>query len=210
WNHAALHPPGWCWWTAEDGVVRCAGGGRCVVRTGARDGAGTSGKSGGVVLLQRLVEYANASEDVVPPFYAYKPVRWILDIDEDGNPILGELTDTADKADPQRKFGVVRQVPAVTRTVGVAPALAVDTGEYVFGWVSPGSKPDRVAKQAQTYRDLVETWAEADPDGPGAAIAAFYRKGYDKRYTPGPGWSRGDLIGIRVNGTFAAETPSAR
>ncbi len=162
------------------------------------------------MLLQRLVEYANASEDVVPPFYAYKPVRWILDIDEDGNPILGELTDTAEKTDPQRKFGVARQVPAVTRTVGVAPALAVDTGEYVFGWVSEGAKPERVAKQYRAFRDLIEEWAEADPDGPGAAIAAFYRKGHDQRFAPEPSWSRGDLIAIRVSGKFAAETASAQ
>ena len=162
------------------------------------------------MLLQRLVEYANASENVVPPFYAYKPVRWILDLDQDGNPTTGELTDTAEKSDPQRKFGVPRQVPAVTRTVGVAPALAVDTGEYVFGWASEGSKPERVAKQHQAFRDLIEEWAEEDPDGPGAAIAAFYRKDHDRRFHPEPGWSRGDLIGIRIGGKYAAETVSAQ
>jgi CRISPR-associated protein, Csd1 family len=162
------------------------------------------------VLLQRLVEYANAAEDVVPPFYARKPVRWMLDLDADGRPVSWELTDTAEKADPLRKFGVPRLVPAVTRTVGVAPALAVDTGEYVFGWESEGAKPDRVAKQYQAFRDLIDEWAEADPEGPGVAVAAFYRAGHDRRFDPEPGWSRGDLIGIRVDGKFTAETASAQ
>jgi CRISPR-associated protein Csd1 len=161
------------------------------------------------VLLQRLVEYANANGDAVPPFYARKPVRYILDLDKDGNP-TGDLTDTAERTDPQARFGVPRLVPAVTRTVGVAPALAVDTGEYVFGWLSDGVKPARVAKQHQAFRDLIEEWAVADPDGPGLAVAAFFRNSHDRKFSPQEGWSRGDLIGIRVARQHAAESESAQ
>jgi CRISPR-associated protein Csd1 len=154
------------------------------------------------------MEYANTSK-VVPPFYARKPVRYVLDLDADGNP-TGGLTDTAVKTDPQAKFGVPRMVPAVTRTSGVAPALAVDNGEYVFGWLAGGAKPDDVTKRHQAFRDLIEEWAAADPDGPGASIAEFYRKGHDRTFVPEESWSRGDLIGIRVARKPAAESESAQ
>ncbi|MEN3615912.1 type I-C CRISPR-associated protein Cas8c/Csd1 [Plantactinospora sp. ZYX-F-223] len=162
------------------------------------------------MLLQRLVEYADTSADVVPAFFARKPVRWSLDIDANGVP-RGDLVSMADKDDPQRRFGTVRLVPAVTRTVGISPVLAVDNGEYVFGWTSEGgAKPDRVAKQHDAFRALIGEWAAAEPDGAGPAIAAFYRNGHAGRLTPPDDWSRGDLIGFSVDGVYAADTGAAR
>src|SRR5262245_39046730 len=111
-------------------MVRRPGRRRCALRARARDRANACGaRPGGVVLLQRLVEYADLSEDVIPAFYAYKAVRWSLEIDGNGVP-RGDLVSMADRDDPQRRFGVARLVPAVTRTVGISPALAVDNGEY--------------------------------------------------------------------------------
>ncbi|GAA2341185.1 type I-C CRISPR-associated protein Cas8c/Csd1 [Dactylosporangium salmoneum] len=161
------------------------------------------------MLLQRLVEYADTSDEVIPPFYAYKPVRWILNIDADGV-ADGDLTDTAERSDPQRRFGTPHLVPAVTRTVAIAPVLAVDNGEYLFGWVTDGAKPDRVAKQHDAFRDLIKRWAAAEPDGPGPAIVAFYHNGHDRRVEQPPGWSRGDLIRFRVAGRDAATTDAAQ
>ncbi|MFV2104801.1 type I-C CRISPR-associated protein Cas8c/Csd1 [Micromonospora sp. LOL_024] len=161
------------------------------------------------MLLQRLVEYADTSEDVIPAFYARKPVRWSLDIDGNGVP-RGGFVSTADKDDPQRRFGTPRLVPAVTRTVGISPALAVDNGEYVFGWLSEGAKPERVAKQHDAFRALIAEWAAAEPDGLGPAIVAFYRDGHAATLQPPADWSRGDLIGLSVDSVYAADTGAAR
>jgi CRISPR-associated protein Csd1 len=161
------------------------------------------------MLLQRLVEYARdtADEDPIPPFYQRKPVRWMLDIRADGTP-LGGLQDLADTSDRATRFGVPRLVPAITRTVGVAPALAVDTPEYVFGWVSDGVKPERVAAQHAAFRELIDEWRNAEPDGPGGAIAAFYRGGHQVEQPAG--WTRADLVAFRVDGVMACETDSAK
>lgn len=161
------------------------------------------------MLLQRLVEFAETSKVVIPPYYAYKPVRWIIDVTADGSP-NGELTDTADRSDPQRKFGTTRLVPAVTRTVGIAPTLAVDNGEYLFQWLSDGAKADRVAKQHHAFRELIDQWAAAEPHSPAPAIAAFYRDGHYRRFEPPQGWTRGDLIAFRVAGLHACETTEAQ
>jgi len=161
------------------------------------------------VLLQRLVEYADTSQDVIPPFYARKPVRWSLEIDASGVP-RGGFVSSADKDDPQRRFGAPRLVPAVTRTVAISPTLAVDNGEYVFGWISDGAKPDRVAKQHEAFQALIAEWAVAEPDGPGPAIAAFYRDGHAGKLKPPADWSKGDLIGFWADGVYAADTAQAR
>ena len=162
------------------------------------------------MLLQRLVEYAETSNDVIPPFYVRKSVRWILAIDAAGVP-RGELVDTADREDPLRRFGVQRLVPAVTRTVGISPTLAVDTGEYVFGWTSDGGATHgRVAKQHGAFRALIAEWAAAEPDGSAPAIDAFYQRGFAGAFEPPANWSRGDLIGFWVGETYAADTDAAR
>ncbi|MFI1995335.1 type I-C CRISPR-associated protein Cas8c/Csd1 [Actinoplanes sp. NPDC020271] len=161
------------------------------------------------MLLQRLVEYADAttSGGNVPPFYQRKPVRWLLDIAADGT----LLTLPTDLADADNKYGPRRPVPAITRTVGVAPALAVDNAEYVLGWTFEGSNPDRVPKQAAAFRELVEQWAAADPAGPGTAIAAFYRTGHHLTISHDdfPNWGRADLVGFRINQVWAHSSPSA-
>ncbi|MBC8989121.1 type I-C CRISPR-associated protein Cas8c/Csd1 [Micromonospora chalcea] len=161
------------------------------------------------MLLQRLVEHADTSTDVVPAFYARKPVRWMLDIGSDGAP-RGDLVDTADKDDPNRRFGAPRLVPAVTRTVAISPTLAVDNGEYVFGWLAEDAKPTRVAKQHEAFRALISDWAAAELAGPAGAIDAFYRSGHAAAIACPAEWSRGDLIGFSVYGAYAADTPEAR
>jgi CRISPR-associated protein Csd1 len=163
------------------------------------------------MLLQRLVEYAQSSSDVVPAFYARKPVRYVLDIDSDGKP-RGELTPLGDTSLPDQRFGVPRLVPAITRTVAIAPTIAVDTPEYVFGWVAQEAKPDRVAQQHAAFRELAEQWAKEEDDvaGPAHAVHAFYRDGHHVRVAQPSEWTRSDLVALRVNGMFACETGSAQ
>lgn len=175
------------------------------------------------MLLQRLAQYADgrsaaASGGEPPPYYARKPVRWILDVTREGSFVGPEMTDTADSSDPDRRLGVRRAVPSITRTVGISPAVAVDNIEYVLGWVADDPKETeaarekraaRVAKTHQAFRDLHHDWATRDPDGPAAAIAAFYRNGQDRAVPKPEKWTRGDLVAFRIAGEFAHETGSA-
>jgi CRISPR-associated protein Csd1 len=161
-------------------------------------------------MLHRLLTYGKTSPDVLPPFHARKPVRWVLDLRPDGTPVSG-LIDLADQQDPNRRYGVRHAVPAVTRTVGIAPLLAADTTEYVFGWVSDDGKPDRVTRQHDAFVDLAHRWASDAPDDTAAqAVAAFYRDGHLTRVEKPASWSRGDLVAFRIDGQFGFATDSAR
>jgi CRISPR-associated protein Csd1 len=161
------------------------------------------------MLLQRLVEYADAHDDVVPRFYARKPVWWLLDLHPDGT--IAGLTDTADPSDRTRKFGTTRLVPAVTVTSGIAPALAVGTPECVFGWIGEDSKPERVPTRHAAFRELIYAWEghAGDQGGPAPAIAEFYRRNLDAEVEQPLGWSRRDLVAFRVGDTVACASDTA-
>jgi CRISPR-associated protein Csd1 len=161
------------------------------------------------MLLQRLVEYAEGSEYAVPAFYESKPIRWVLNLGADGQPV-GGLEDQAAPDEPERRFGVRRQVPKVSRTVGISPMLGVDNPEYVLGWVAEGANAERVPKQHEAFRNLALEWAAAEPDDRvAAALAAFYRSDAPAKVPQPEKWGRGDLVALRVEGVFAFETASA-
>jgi CRISPR-associated protein Csd1 len=161
------------------------------------------------MLLQRLVEYAEAGADVVPAFYERKPVRWVLNLNADGRPD-SDLVDQADADDRDRRFGVPRLVPKVSRTMGISPMLGVDNPEYVLGWVAEDSNVERVPKQHEAFRQLAIEWAASEPDDAvAAAVAAFCRCGAAAQVRKPGKWGRADLVALRVEGVFACETASA-
>lgn len=166
------------------------------------------------MLLHRLVELANErsaedGEPSVPPYYKAHRVRWILDLDAEGAPRSPQLTDLADASDPLAKNGRIHVIPSITKTSGIAPRIAVDGPEYVFGWVDEGAKPERVGKAHAAFRALVDEWVTEDPDGPARALKAFYDRGHAAAFAHTEGCGRGDLIAVRVAGKYLHETDSA-
>jgi CRISPR-associated protein Csd1 len=169
------------------------------------------------MLLTRLAQYAAsqaiADAQAPPPYYKAQAVQWILDIRPDGTPVTGELRPLADASDPRTRNGIVHVVPSITKTSGIAPKIAVDTPEYMFGWVPDLGKPDRVARAHEAFRQLTAEWAAADPDGPGTALHAFLSGGHAGRLSQPDTWKRSDQVIVRVHGEPAAflhDTESAR
>ncbi|WP_214107287.1 type I-C CRISPR-associated protein Cas8c/Csd1 [Acrocarpospora catenulata] len=163
-----------------------------------------------MTLLKSLVEHASGKAGV-PAYYQDKVIRFVLELNADGSLASAQLTSLANPAEPRMKNGVVHTVPSIVKTSGIAPTLAVDSGEYLFGWVDEATKdPGRVARMHEQSRDLVDQWATADPGGPGQALQRFYRDGHVQQLRRPEGWSRGDLIAIRVDRRFLHDTDSAR
>lgn len=164
------------------------------------------------MLLQRLAQYTHDTATEQIPFYAEKAVRWLLDLNADGSPASTELTMLSGIGKSAAR-GAVQQVPSVTKTSGIAPAIGTDTLEYVLGWVSQdpkaGSNPERVQACHEAFIALNEAWSASDPKGPAATIAAFYRSGAAGQIALPDAWARGDLVDIVIDGQRAVETPSA-
>ena len=132
------------------------------------------------MLLSRLVEYA-AAGDAVPPYYKPQKVRWVLELDADGSLASGILTALADPDEPSQKNGIEYMVPSITKTSGISPRIAVDTPEYLFGWVPDGGKPERVRLAHTAFREQTSEWVAADPDGPAVALHRFLSDGHAGR-----------------------------
>jgi CRISPR-associated protein Csd1 len=170
------------------------------------------------MLLTRLVEYAAATAqealaEKVPPYYKPQMVRWVLELNADGSPASDSLLPLANPDDPARKNGVVFVIPSITKTSGIAPKIAVDTPEYVFGWVPENGKPDRVRSAHKAFRDLTAEWAATDPAGPAGALHRFLSEGHIEDLREPDSWNRGDLVAVRLHGestVYLHDTDSAR
>jgi CRISPR-associated protein Csd1 len=161
-----------------------------------------------VTLLARLVEYAaetaKSGDAVAPPYYKPQQIRWVLNLKPDGSLASDELEPLASPDDPVHRHGVEFLVPSITKTSGIAPRIAVDNPEYVFGWIADGGKPDRVRRAHQAFCELTAAWAAADPAGPARVLHRFLSEGHVQRVTPPADWSRGDQVIVRVNDDSAA------
>lgn len=162
------------------------------------------------MLLQRLVEYGRNSSTVPPPYYKTQTVRWALELHADGSLAASQLTSLADPSNRALKNGAPHTIPSITKTSGIAPKIAVDTPEYLFGWCSEGVKPHRVEAAHTAFKELNRAWIAAEPAGPAKALAAFWENGHATRVTTQEPWSRGDLVAVRIDGEFLYDTDSAK
>src|ERR1039457_832969 len=153
------------------------------------------------MLLARLVDYATdaaqAGTGVPPPYYKPQKIRWVLELNPDGSLAAEQLQPLADPDDPVHKNGVEFVVPSITKTSGIAPRIAVDTPEYVFGWVPDGGNTDRVGRAHAAFTELTASWAAADPAGPAQALHHFLSDGHVRHVIPPDSGGRGDQVIIR-------------
>ncbi len=163
------------------------------------------------MLLTRLVDYARSDPDAPPPFYASKPLRWIVELDPDGSPASDRLTPLADPSDPASRNGIVHVVPVVQRSgTAAAPMLAVDTAEYALGWASDQARAAKAAQYHTAFGALVERWHAADPSPTAAAVCRFLHEDGTARLVRAPELAGNHLVAFRVAGEFAHATDSAR
>ncbi|GAB3474557.1 CRISPR-associated Csd1 family protein [Amycolatopsis cihanbeyliensis] len=131
------------------------------------------------MLLQRLAAYAGRDATAVP-FHRDRQFHWELRLDEQGQPCGDSVESLVFPDTTGTPRGAVHRVPAVVRTVGVAPNLAADDVQYVLGWSDRDSKPARVAQCHAAFAELMERWAnspEGRHDPVAQAVAACYRSG---------------------------------
>ncbi len=158
------------------------------------------------MLLQSLVDQS-AFLGLPVEGYRVKPIRWALELHEDGTLRSPALVDLADPTEKSASKGIRMPVPDVVRTSGIAPILAVDTLEYMLGLpkdVSPTAVAAAARKRDQTHQ---ATNAAADEIAPSPldALRAFFKSGLEVEL---PSIAKSsDLVGVRVSGRYLHDDP---
>jgi CRISPR-associated protein Csd1 len=163
------------------------------------------------MLLHRLVDYARADPHIPPPFYASKPVRWVVELNPDGSLASRHLTDLADPGDRAQRNGTPRMVPLIQRS-GIAsqPMLAVDTAEYALGRATDGKREAKAKQYHETFRELVAGWHASSDDPAAAALHYFLTGGHAAALLDEPNLVGSHLVAFRSSGRFLHDADSAR
>lgn len=124
------------------------------------------------MLLQKLVEYSERLEEIAPPGYSKKPVRYLIELDSAGNLRNPHPIDLSDK---DNKRGLSFAVPHTVRSSGVKPLLLADNAEYTLGLVREGSTPERATQCHNAYVAIVAECVQRTGDQVVAAVLNFLR-----------------------------------
>lgn len=164
------------------------------------------------MLVQRLVAHAG-NDPTAKPFHRLLRFDYELPLDT-GGAVVGNGLEPITLPDAKgRERGTEHLVPAVVRTVGVAPNLAADDVQYVLGWADADSNPQRVAQCHDAFVDLTRRWAdspEGQQDRIAQAVARFYASGESGRLCADPQITAKQRVLITVDGAAAYRAPSVQ
>jgi CRISPR-associated protein Csd1 len=173
------------------------------------------------MILESLSALARREGLVDQPAFQSVPVRWIIDVDEQGQ-FRGELTDTAytvqdeGKRKPRQEFKRM-SVPRRTVRPGqvTKPEFLVDNAQYVLGIQPEGAKAKKIPMETyrRSFLDLLRT-AQAIVDSPvlNAAIAFLEndeQRGKAAADLQARKFGSGDWITFRLRGEFIHEASEA-
>jgi CRISPR-associated protein Csd1 len=122
------------------------------------------------MLLEKLSEYADRL-DLPPTMYLKTPIRWLIDLDQEGN-FLGFVA-TEGKGGKNDRGKEFLAPHAQRSSTAVRPKLLVDNGEYVLGKAREQSKPVQVEKCRKAFTELVKRCAEATKEPTLRAVQQF-------------------------------------
>lgn len=168
-------------------------------------------RAGEDMFLTRLAKFAAASDEMPPPFHAWRSIRWMLDLRIDGQPD-GDLVDLAVPDEPARRAGRREIVPNLQRS-GTAPQpmLACDDIKNALGWPDPAraGRPvspkdhDRAQRCHEAFAALVSAWADKHPQDRGAQVLhRFLLNDGPERLAQPDKYSAKDLVAFRFDGEF--------
>lgn len=158
------------------------------------------------MLLQRLVEYAGTL-DVPPPMYGPVPVKYVIELDQNGSFQGVSILDGGRKSNDRGKSLIA---PTLTRSSGIKPKLLVDNGEYVLGIGREDSNTERVGRTHSEFLQLLETCiAETDSQEVATILTILRRGAVDTTRIPG-GFDPSQNITFRVNGRYPFDDPAIK
>lgn len=159
------------------------------------------------MLLQRLVELQRTREGAIE---MYQPTRvaWKIQLDLDGK-LRGITPLTGEGKKAER--GQEMMAPTVVRSVGVAPKLLCDNGEYVLGIPRGEDSNQKVPKRHAAFKALSDACAVATGDPYVRAVAQFLASwNPTQRALVPPNLDAGSVMTFEVEGVLPIELPAVQ
>ncbi|MFW6097093.1 MAG: type I-C CRISPR-associated protein Cas8c/Csd1 [Chloroflexota bacterium] len=164
------------------------------------------------MLLQRLVEYADRLEErdeLAPPLYSKKWVRYVIDLDGSGRLLNPQPFDLSEAEQGSRR-GQRRAAPNVVRASAVKPLLLADNAEYTLGLGRETSRPERVEKCHAAYMELLEACAAQTKESTVIAVLTFLQGEPQAQLHLDEDFDRGEPIIFRVDQQFVHLRPPVK
>lgn len=155
------------------------------------------------MLLQRLKEYADTRMSLPPRLYSPTQVRYMIDLDSTGT--RAAITDLADSSSRKTKQGKWFLAPQVARSSDISPHLLADDAEHTFGLGADTSKPSRVVRKHQVYREMLDRCATATGESAVLAIQHFLANDPLTHMVLPAAFDRKGAILFRVDDVLATE-----
>lgn len=161
------------------------------------------------MLLKKLVEYASGRIEQTPRLYAERPIRYIVELDTDGNPL--SVTDTSDNSDRRTRNGASRLAPQMQRTVAIKPLLLADRSDYTFGRKRVTDESDQQAqKRNAAYMDVLKRCAAETAEPAVAAVLRFLSNDPFSRLLLPDDFDESASLTFRVENSFVVDLPTVR
>jgi len=158
------------------------------------------------MLLEKLCEYAERL-DLPPTMYVKTAIRWLIDLDLQGN--LHGFVATEGRGS-KRDRGKEMLAPFIGRASGVRAKLLADNGEYVLGVARKESKPVRVAQCHTDFMALVKQCADATQEPMVQAVFQFLERLPVCSVALPTGFDPAHVLTFRVDGALPIDLPSVR
>ncbi|MCF6154246.1 MAG: type I-C CRISPR-associated protein Cas8c/Csd1 [Candidatus Brocadia sp.] len=156
------------------------------------------------MLLQRLKEYSKRIPST-PSMYGKMVIKWIIDIDMDGQ--LQGIIPTSDgekKNDKGKSF----LAPHIGRASGIKAKLLADNGEYVLGKARKDSDTARVKECNRAFVELIKKAAECTNESTIYSILKFYEHTNCAELILKEDFDPSQNLTFRINGILPIDLPS--
>ena len=152
------------------------------------------------MLLSKLAEYANRpGTHNLPTLYAEGPLRYIIDIDQDGVCHSPKPIDLSDPSNNRTKTGLRRPLPQVQRTSGIKPLLLASPADYTLGLPKSPNQGPRAQKCHAAYMELLEKCATETEEPDVISVLKFLRNNPLDQLQLEDEFDKGGIITFRVN-----------
>jgi CRISPR-associated protein Csd1 len=162
------------------------------------------------MLLQRLKEYAERELDLPPTLYSSAPVRYLIDLDREGQLLNRQPVDTADPSNRATRRGQRRLVPQIQRASGIKPLLFADNAEYTLGLARDPAKAAQVAARHVSYMELVSRCLVETGDPDVLSVHTFLSNDPTAQLRLPDDFDRGETVSFTVDGRFVPDRPAVQ